>query len=45
MPAGMWRALASDIILLVVASVLVADVSIGEEGMLLLLTGLCTVLL
>lgn len=41
----MWMALASNTILLIVASVLVADVSVREEDMLLLLTGLCTIIL
>ena len=41
----MWLALASNLVLFIVASVLVADVSVGEEDMLLLLTGLCTVIL
>lgn len=40
-----WRHLGANIILLVVTSVLIADVSISEEAMLLILTGLCTVIL
>lgn len=40
-----WWQLGSNIIILVVSSVLVADISIGEETMLLLLTGLSTVIL
>lgn len=41
----MWTALASNVLLLIVASVLVADVSMAEESMLLVLTGLCAVIL
>jgi hypothetical protein len=40
-----WQHLGANIILLVVSSILVADVSISEEAMLLVLTGLCTVIL
>jgi len=35
----------ANLVLLVVASVLVADVSLSEETMLLVLTGLCTIIL
>lgn len=40
-----WWALASNTILLIVSSILVADVSMGEEIMLLVLTGLATIVL
>jgi hypothetical protein len=40
-----WQQLGANLILLIVSSVLVADVSINEDAMLLVLTGLCTVIL
>jgi hypothetical protein len=40
-----WQQLGANIILLVISSVLVADISINEDAMLLVLTGLCTVIL
>lgn len=41
----MWQQLAANLVLLVVSSILVADVSVSEEAMLLVLTGLCVVIL
>jgi hypothetical protein len=39
-----WRTLAVNVTLLVVSSVLVADVKMSEEMMVLVLTGLCVIL-
>jgi len=41
----MWGALACHVVLLVVSAVFVADVSLSEEAVLLVLAGLCSVLL
>jgi hypothetical protein len=40
-----WALLAVNVILLVVASVLVAEVSMTEEGVVFLLTSLCVLIL
>jgi hypothetical protein len=40
-----WQTLACNAVLLIVSSVLVADVSMSEETVLLVLTGLTVVLL
>ena len=39
-----WVGLLPNIVLLVVASVLVADVAMGEDSVVLILTGLCTLI-
>lgn len=41
----MWRALACHVVLLIVSAIFVADVSLSEEAVLLVLTGLCAVVL
>jgi hypothetical protein len=43
-PMWWWRTLAVNVTLLVVSSVLVADVKMSEEMMVLVLTGLCVIL-
>jgi hypothetical protein len=40
-----WRVLAVNVTLLVVASVLVADVSMSEDLVVFVLTGLCVLIL